>query len=98
MAEFDLIVIGGGPGGCCAIRAAQLGLKVAESRRARTLGGTCLNVGCIPSALLSAHLTDMKISEDGPDGRKPTVGQNRCCYKDDVIAGNTTSNPFKKNR
>ena len=53
MDEFDLIVIGGGPGGyVCAIRAAQLGLKTAciESRGA--LGGTCLNVGCIPSKSL----------------------------------------------
>ena len=51
--NFDLVVIGGGPGGyVCAIRAAQLGLKVAcvESRGA--LGGTCLNVGCIPSKSL----------------------------------------------
>ena len=49
MENFDLVVIGGGPGGyVCAIRAAQLGLKTAcvESRGA--LGGTCLNVGCIP--------------------------------------------------
>ena len=51
--KFDLVVIGGGPGGyVCAIRAAQLGLKTAcvESRGA--LGGTCLNVGCIPSKSL----------------------------------------------
>ena len=51
--DFDLVVIGGGPGGyVCAIRAAQLGLKTAcvESRGA--LGGTCLNVGCIPSKSL----------------------------------------------
>jgi len=53
MDNFDLVVIGGGPGGyVCAIRAAQLGLKTAcvESRGA--LGGTCLNVGCIPSKSL----------------------------------------------
>ena len=53
MNNFDLVVIGGGPGGyVCAIRAAQLGLKTAcvESRGA--LGGTCLNVGCIPSKSL----------------------------------------------
>ena len=53
MSNFDLVVIGGGPGGyVCAIRAAQLGLKTAcvESRGA--LGGTCLNVGCIPSKSL----------------------------------------------
>ena len=53
MDNFDLVVIGGGPGGyVCAIRAAQLGLETAcvESRGA--LGGTCLNVGCIPSKSL----------------------------------------------
>ena len=58
MAEpsYDLIIIGGGPGGyVCAIRAAQLGLKVALVESRATLGGTCLNVGCIPSkALLQA--------------------------------------------
>ena len=51
--EFDLIVIGGGPGGyVCAIRAAQLGLKAACVESRGTLGGTCLNVGCIPSKSL----------------------------------------------
>ena len=51
--EFDLIVIGAGPGGyVCAFRAAQLGLKVALVEKRRTLGGTCLNVGCIPSKAL----------------------------------------------
>ena len=54
--EFDLIVIGAGPGGyVAAIRAAQLGLKVACVDKRTSLGGTCLNVGCIPSkTLLSA--------------------------------------------
>jgi dihydrolipoamide dehydrogenase len=54
--SFDLIVIGAGPGGyVCAFRAAQLGLKVALVEKRPTLGGTCLNVGCIPSkALLHA--------------------------------------------
>jgi dihydrolipoamide dehydrogenase len=53
---YDLIVIGTGPGGyVCAIRAAQLGLKTAVVEKSRTFGGTCLNVGCIPSkALLHA--------------------------------------------
>ncbi len=53
---YDLIVIGTGPGGyVCAIRAAQLGLKVAVVEKDKTFGGTCLNVGCIPSkALLHA--------------------------------------------
>ena len=51
--KFDLIVIGGGPGGyVCAIRAAQLGLKTACVESRGTLGGTCLNVGCIPSKSL----------------------------------------------
>jgi dihydrolipoamide dehydrogenase len=53
---YDLIVIGTGPGGyVCAIRAAQLGLKVAVVEKRATFGGTCLNVGCIPSkAMLHA--------------------------------------------
>ena len=51
--DFDLIVIGAGPGGyVCAFRAAQLGLKVALVEKRATLGGTCLNVGCIPSKAL----------------------------------------------
>ncbi|MCF7761622.1 MAG: FAD-dependent oxidoreductase, partial [Cephaloticoccus sp.] len=52
---FDLIVIGAGPGGyVCAFRAAQLGLKVALIDKRKELGGTCLNVGCIPSKALLA--------------------------------------------
>ena len=51
--SFDLIVIGSGPGGyVCAIRAAQLGMKVACVEKRETLGGTCLNIGCIPSKAL----------------------------------------------
>src|SRR5437763_14731313 len=56
---YDVIVIGTGPGGyVCAIRAAQRGLKTAVVEKDKTFGGTCLNVGCIPSkALLHAsHL------------------------------------------
>ncbi|WP_158815324.1 dihydrolipoyl dehydrogenase [Methylocapsa sp. S129] len=50
---YDLVVIGSGPGGyVCAIRAAQLGLKVAVVEKQKTFGGTCLNIGCIPSKAL----------------------------------------------
>jgi dihydrolipoamide dehydrogenase len=53
MASYDLVVIGTGPGGyVCAIRAAQLGMKVAVVEKNDTLGGTCLNVGCMPSKAL----------------------------------------------
>ena len=74
--SYDVIVIGAGPGGyVCAIRAAQLGLKTAVVEKRATLGGTCLNVGCIPSkALLSAsekyeaaghHFAEMGIKVSG---------------------------------
>ncbi len=58
MSDFDLIVIGSGPGGyVAAIRAAQLGLKTAIVEKTKALGGTCLNIGCIPSKALlnSSH-------------------------------------------
>src|ERR1700678_1480501 len=56
MPSYDLVVIGSGPGGyVCAIRAAQLGMKVAVVEKEKTFGGTCLNIGCIPSkAMLHA--------------------------------------------
>src|SRR3978361_2261319 len=53
MASYDLVIIGTGPGGyVCAVRAAQLGMKVAVVEKNATLGGTCLNVGCMPSKAL----------------------------------------------
>src|SRR6476619_1934527 len=62
--NFDLIVIGGGPAGyVAAIRAAQLGMKVACIDKRKTFGGTCLNVGCIPSKALldsSEHYINAK--------------------------------------
>ena len=64
--NFDLVVIGGGPGGyVCAIRASQLGLKTACVESRGTLGGTCLNVGCIPSkSLLNLSENFQKAKKD----------------------------------
>ena len=65
MADYDLIVIGAGPGGyVCAIRAAQLGMKVACVEGRGALGGTCLNVGCIPSKAL-LHASHLYAEADG---------------------------------
>src|ERR1700692_1475581 len=59
MAPYDLVVIGTGPGGyVCAVRAAQLGMKVAVVEKEATLGGTCLNIGCMPSKAL-LHASEM---------------------------------------
>src|SRR3569832_2977818 len=59
MAQYDVVIIGGGPGGyIAAIRAGQLGLKVACVEKGATLGGTCLNVGCMPSKAL-LHASEM---------------------------------------
>jgi dihydrolipoamide dehydrogenase len=107
MAEFDVIVIGGGPGGyVCAIRCAQLGLNTACVEGRETLGGTCLNVGCIPSkALLNAthhlHEVHANFEKMGLMGGAPTVDWDKMqAYKDDVISGNTKGIEFlfKKNK
>ncbi len=68
-ADFDVIVLGAGPGGyVAALRAAQLGLKVACVERRATLGGTCLNVGCIPSkAMLQSSENFEEVSEHFAD-------------------------------
>jgi dihydrolipoamide dehydrogenase len=105
--SYDLIVIGAGPGGyVCAIRAAQLGLKVACVEGRETLGGTCLNVGCIPSkALLHAthqlHEAEHNFEAMGLTGGKPKVDWKKMLgYKSDVIGQNTKGIEFlfKKNK
>jgi dihydrolipoamide dehydrogenase len=107
MPSYDLIVIGAGPGGyVCAIRAAQLGLRVACVEGRATLGGTCLNVGCIPSkALLHAshllHEAEENFAKMGLIGAAPTVDWGRMlAYKEEVIAQNTRGIEFlfKKNK
>jgi dihydrolipoamide dehydrogenase len=105
--SYDLVVIGTGPGGyVCAIRAAQLGLRTAVIEKRKTHGGTCLNVGCIPSkALLHAseafedaksHLPDLGV----------TIGQPKLdlkkmmAFKDEGVDGNVKGVEFllKKNK
>lgn len=107
MASYDVIVIGSGPGGyVSAIRAAQLGLKTACVEGRETLGGTCLNVGCIPSkALLHAthqlHEAEHNFAKMGLKGKSPSVDWKQMqAYKDDVIGQNTKGIEFlfKKNK
>ncbi len=97
----DLIVIGAGPGGyVCAIRAAQLGMKVAVVEKRKTLGGTCLNIGCIPSkALLYAS----EMFEEAGHGLAPlgvVVGAPKLDlaammkHKDETVAANVNGVAF----
>ena len=66
MDKYDLVVIGAGPGGyVAAIRAAQLGFKTALIEKRGTLGGTCLNVGCIPSKAFARQLGALPQSQQG---------------------------------
>ncbi|CAN5400168.1 dihydrolipoyl dehydrogenase [soil metagenome] len=107
MASYDLVVIGTGPGGyVCAIRAAQLGMKVAVVEKWPTFGGTCLNIGCIPSkALLQASerfeevthmLPKMGVGVGKPKLDLPTMMK----FKSDGVDGNVKGVAFlfKKNK
>jgi dihydrolipoamide dehydrogenase len=105
--SYDLIVIGSGPGGyVCAIRAAQLGMKVAVVEKDKTFGGTCLNVGCIPSKAMlhaselyeeSAQLfPKMGIKVGKPELDLPAMMK----FKDESVDGNVKGVAFlfKKNK
>ncbi|SFU01398.1 dihydrolipoyl dehydrogenase [Sedimentitalea nanhaiensis] len=107
MANYDVIIIGAGPGGyVCAIRCAQLGLKTAVVEGRETLGGTCLNVGCIPSKALlhashSLHEAQENFPKMGLKGKSPSVDWTQMkAYKDDVVTTNTKGIEFlfKKNK
>jgi len=104
---FDLIVIGSGPGGyVCAIRAAQLGIKTAVIEKRATFGGTCLNIGCIPSkAMLNAselyEEAGHKFGEMGINVGKPSVDLAAMLkYKQQGVDGNVKGVDylFKKNK
>ncbi|MEW6453982.1 MAG: dihydrolipoyl dehydrogenase [Pseudomonadota bacterium] len=105
--SYDLIVIGTGPGGyVCAIRAAQLGLKTAVVEKRATFGGTCLNVGCIPSKAL-LHASEM-FEEAGHSFAKMGIGVSTpkldlptlLKFKDDAVDGNVKGVDYllKKNK
>ncbi len=107
MATYDLVVIGTGPGGyVCAIRGAQLGMKVAVVEKDAALGGTCLNVGCMPSKALlyasemfeeAAHsFAKMGVSVSAPKLDLPSMMK----FKQQGIDGNVKGVEFlmKKNK
>ncbi|WP_428529002.1 dihydrolipoyl dehydrogenase [Roseibium sp.] len=107
MSQYDLVVIGTGPGGyVCAIKAAQLGLKTAVVEKEATLGGTCLNIGCIPSkALLHAsemfHEAGHGFEKLGIKVAKPKLDlPGMMKHKSDVVDANVSGISFlmKKNK
>ena len=108
MAEFDLTVIGAGPGGyVAAIRAAQLGMKVAVIEKRKTLGGTCLNIGCIPSkALLHVsekyeNINSNELSTYGIDLSKPKLNLSKMMENKNKVVNDLTKGIeflFKKNK
>ncbi|MDQ0456618.1 dihydrolipoyl dehydrogenase [Rhizobium paknamense] len=104
---YDLVVIGSGPGGyVCAIKAAQLGMKVAVVEKRATYGGTCLNVGCIPSKAL-LHASEMfahaahGMADLGVEVPAPKLNLAKMmAHKDSVVKANVegVSFLFKKNK
>ncbi|MCB1423406.1 MAG: dihydrolipoyl dehydrogenase [Nitratireductor sp.] len=105
--QYDVIVIGSGPGGyVCAIKAAQLGLKTAIVEKMKTLGGTCLNIGCIPSkALLHAsemfHEAEHGLEKLGVKTGKPKLDlKAMMAHKEATIKANVDGVSFlmKKNK
>jgi dihydrolipoamide dehydrogenase len=107
MPTYDLTVIGTGPGGyVCAIRAAQLGMRVAVVEKDKTFGGTCLNIGCIPSKAL-LHASEL-FDEAGHAFAKMGIGVGRPAldlaamqkFKDEGVDGNVkgVAYLFKKNK
>ncbi len=108
MAEpFDVIVIGSGPGGyVCAIRAAQLGFKVACVEKRATLGGTCLNIGCIPSKALLQSSENFEQLSHGMQDHGINLGEigldlgRMQARKGEVVTANTKGVEFlfKKNK
>src|SRR4026208_881885 len=106
--EFDVVVIGAGTGGyVAAIRAAQLGLKVAVVERQKALGGTCLIWGCIPTKALLEHAHALKVVQNvkewGVTIGEGAVGSDMArvqARKDKVVTGLTKGVEFlfKKNK
>ncbi|MCR4374460.1 MAG: FAD-dependent oxidoreductase, partial [Acidobacteria bacterium] len=106
--EFDIVVIGAGTGGyVAAIRAAQLGLRIAVVERQPSLGGTCLNWGCIPTKALLEHAHALKIAQDAKEwglvlgDAKPSIDMTRVnARRTKVVTGLTKGIEFlfKKNK
>jgi dihydrolipoamide dehydrogenase len=104
---YDVVVIGSGPGGyVCAIKAAELGLKVAVVEKRATFGGTCLNIGCIPSKAL-LHASEMfaeaghGLEQLGVEVGKPKLNlEKMMAHKDATVAANVNGVAFlfKKNK